>query len=70
MPSPSPVAEHFLTARTTKAPPKQAAKPNPNKESPRHAQKARPDIRVEKAAAEITTKKSRDDIDRITPTKD
>ena len=51
------VAEYNKTARTTKAPPKQAAKPSPNKA--RHAQKARPDTRVEKVYAEITTNHSR-----------
>ena len=63
-------AEHFQTAKTTKYPPKNTAKANPNKESPRHAKKASPDTRVEKVGTEITTKKSRDDIDNITPIED
>ena len=53
-----------------KAPLNHAAKPNPNKESPRHAKKANPDTRVENVGAEIITNKSRYDIDHITPIED
>ena len=56
----------FPNSQNKKSPSKDAAKPNPNKESQRHAKKAISDTRVENAHSEITTNKSRYYIDHIT----